>query len=355
MHSLLTSFLIAAVIGPMGPDAPAREPQLAARGQVVALVFGAGNTIYFTQSRDAGKTFLSPVKVAESGVIPLSRHRGPRIAFSGSAIVITAVTGRTLAEGPHAHGLPADGNLTAWRSSDGGKTWSKGVTINDAAGAAQEGLHGLAADDKGRLFAAWLDKRGGGTQLYGSYSNDGGATWSKNVLIYASPEGTICECCHPSVGFDSNGTLLVMYRNWLEGSRDMYLARSSDGARFSPAEKLGMQTWKLNACPMDGGGLAVSGKSVVTAWRREHTLFLDRPGEPETAIGDGTDVAIAAGGDGVFAIWSTPAGLSILTPTEKQGRALGVKGAFPAITALAGGGALAAWESNDGIRVERVK
>ena len=57
--------------------------------------------------------------------------------------------------------------------------------INDVPGAPTEGLHALASDAKGQLFAAWLDKRGGqGTKLYGARSTDGGATWSKNVMIY---------------------------------------------------------------------------------------------------------------------------------------------------------------------------
>jgi hypothetical protein len=169
MFSLLLSITLAASLGPMGPDAPAREPQLAVNGSVVALAFGAGKAIYFSTSVDAGKIFSAPVKVSEAEIIPLTRHRGPRIAFAGRAIVITAVTGKTVAGGAHGHGLPSDGDLMAWRSTDGGKSWSKGIVVNDVPGAPTEGLHGLAADAKGNLFAAWLDKRTShGTKLYGA-------------------------------------------------------------------------------------------------------------------------------------------------------------------------------------------
>ena len=58
-------------LGPMGPDAPAREPQMAVNGSMVALAFGAGDSIYFSSSSDAGKTFGPPVKVAEAEIIPL--------------------------------------------------------------------------------------------------------------------------------------------------------------------------------------------------------------------------------------------------------------------------------------------
>ena len=54
----------------------------AAGRPLVALTFGAGKAIYFSPSYDAGQTFAPPVKVAEAGVLPLSRHRGPRIVLT---------------------------------------------------------------------------------------------------------------------------------------------------------------------------------------------------------------------------------------------------------------------------------
>ena len=250
----------------------------------------------FHSSRDAGKTFTAPVRVGGGPVIPLNRHRGPRIAISGNAIIITAVAGKTLSTAQHAHGLPSDGDLIVWRSTDRGVTWSKGAVINDVPGAPTEGLHTIAADAHGNLFAAWLDPRGGkGTKLYGARSSDGGVTWSKNIAIYASPDGSICECCHPSAAFDADGQILVMFRNWLGGSRDLYLTRSRDGVNFSKPERLGTGTWQLNACPMDGGGLVVVGGRIVSAWRREHDIYLASPGEKEVDLGSGVDVSIAAG------------------------------------------------------------
>lgn len=355
MTPLFGTLVLALAIGPMGPDAPAREPQLAVNGSTVALAFGAGHSIYFSRSTDAGKTFSTPVKVGGGEIIPLTRHRGPRITFAGSAIVIAAVTGKTAAQGEHAHGLPSDGDLMAWRSTDGGKTWSKGISVNDVAGAATEGLHGLGADASGRLFAAWLDKRSNGTKLFGSRSDDGGLTWSKNVLIYASPEGTICECCHPSVAMTGDGKALVMWRNWLGGSRDMYLAASSDGSKFAMPQKLGQGTWKLNGCPMDGGGVVASANGVVTAWRRERSIYLDKPGEAEVKIGEGTDVALAAGKLGTYAVWVTPESIEFRGPGDKAARALGVKGSFPAVAAVADGSAIVAYENDGKIQIQVVK
>jgi hypothetical protein len=145
-----------------------------------------------------------------------------------------------------------------------------------------------------------------------------------------------------------------MWRNWLAGSRDMYLARSRDGVNFSKAEKLGTGTWQLNACPMDGGGIAISQNRIVTAWRREHEIFLATPGEEEVGIAEGVDVAIAAAADGVYAIWSTPTGVRALLPGKKEPVALAPRGAFPNIVVLPNGHALAAWENDGKIQIQAV-
>ncbi|HEY3741346.1 MAG TPA: sialidase family protein [Bryobacteraceae bacterium] len=355
MHLLLVFSMVLAASLPSPNGETAREPQLAASGSEVALVYGAGHSIFFSGSTDGGKTFAPAVEVAEGEVIPLSRHRGPRVAVAGSTVVVTAVVGKTLSTGPHAHGLPSDGDLIAWRSVDSGKTWSKGVRVNDVEGASTEGLHTLAVGANGRFFAFWLDKRSAkGTKLFGASSTDGGKTWSKNVAVYESPEGTICECCHPSAAVDAKGQVYVMWRNWLDGSRDMYMARSQDGVVFSKPEKLGTGTWKLNACPMDGGGIAASASGVMTAWRRDHDLYLDRPGAPEVEVGQGTDVALSAGKRGVYVIWSSPSGVQVLAPGQTATSTVAPQGSFPAIAALANGGAIAAWESAGKISIQTV-
>ena len=250
--------------------------------------------------------------------------------------------------------MPSDGDLFAWRSLDDGKTWSKGARVNDVAGAPTEGLHALTSDGHDHLFAAWLDKRSGkGTKLYGSRSADGGLTWSKNMLIYDSPDGTICECCHPSVAFDG-GEILVMWRNALAGSRDMYLARSIDGISFGPPAKLGEGTWQLNACPMDGGGIVAPNHRIVTAWRRNKEIYFASPGQKETGVGEGTDVAVSAGAGGIYAIWSTAAGVRALLPGRKDSVAIAPPGTFPNIVALPHGGALGAWETDGKIVVQPI-
>src|SRR5258708_3211246 len=191
---------------------------------MIAVTFGAGSTVYFSASRDQGRTFSAPVKVAEAPLLALGRHRGPRVAITPSAIVISALVGTKDPPG-------SDGDLKSWRSTDGGKTWSAGVAINDVVASAREGLQTMVSGPDGLVFAAWLDLRGKGTRLYGAVSKDGGASWSKNVSVYESTDGSICQCCHPTALIDAKSEIHVMWRNALGGARNMYLAHSNDGGK----------------------------------------------------------------------------------------------------------------------------
>src|SRR5271157_251897 len=209
-------FLAAALVlhlSPVSPAAPNLQPQLAVGDGAVALVFGSGESIWLTHSGDNGRTFDRPSKVADLPKLMVHRHRGPRVAFAGKTIVVTAIAG----------------DLFAWRSVDGGRTWSKAATVNDREQASREGLHAMAADAAGNVALAWLDDRTpGGKRLYGAFSRDSGATWSKNVLLYESPSGTICQCCAPSMVSLGRGEFAVMWRNVLDGSRDLFTLRLRD-------------------------------------------------------------------------------------------------------------------------------
>ncbi len=318
----------------------------------IAMVFGSGKSVYFTASSDRGLTFSKPVEIASIPLLALGRHRGPRVAFSGQALLVSAIGGSTLATGPHAHGLSTDGDLLLWRSADNGRTWSKSTIVNDVPGSAREGLHAMAADDQGHAALVWLDLRGKGTRLYGSFSNDSGATWSPNFLVYESPDGTICQCCHPSLAATGSGEFAVMFRNALAGCRDMYVLRMSAGKVIDKPAKAGQGTWPINACPMDGGGLANSSKGLAAAWRREQELFVVLPGDAEQRVGEGKDIALAAAGDQVYAVWSQAEGIRYWT----NGRAgtLSESGAFASISTLPDGSALAAWENNGAISLARL-
>jgi hypothetical protein len=341
--------LLGVQIAPAAKETPNRQPHLASRDANVGVAYGAGNAIYFAASPDSGKTFGRPVLVSSKGQLSLGMHRGPRMAYTPQGIVISAIVGE--------QGKGRDGDLLAWTSKDGGKRWSEPVRLNDVPASAREGLHAMAFGGRNTLFAAWLDLREQGTRVYGATSSDGGATWSENRPVYTSPSGTVCQCCHPSVGVDPSGVVFVMFRNALDGARDLYLARSADGAKsFEPARKLGRGTWKLEACPMDGGGLAVDQNGrVTTIWRREETLFASDADGSEEPLGPGRNPAVAVTRGGVYAAWTDGKAVLMTKPTVRWPETIIEEGGFPSIAALPDGSVVAAWESKGSIVIRTVR
>ncbi len=345
-------FLVLALTAQLLPQSagvPNRQPQLAVNGNRVMLCYGAGNRIYFADSIDQGKSWSRPVLVSTEEKLMLGMRRGPRIAATSKAIVISAIVT------DKRHG--AAGDLVAWRSTDGGKTWSSGRRVNDVPSSAREGLQGMAAGENNLVFVAWLDDRSGSKQVYGSVSRDGGASWSPNRLVYKAPSGPVCECCHPSAAIDAQGRIYVMFRNLLEGHRDMYLVRSEDGGRsFGSAVKQGSGTWKLNACPMDGGSLRIDNQGrPITVWRREEEVYLSEDSGPEHHLGHGKQPVLAVTGRGVYTAWTDGMALQVVAPGEKIARTVAPKAAYPSMVALPNGRVLLAWEQNGTVAMKTLQ
>lgn len=308
--------------------ASAKQPQLTATADTIWMTYGEGAKIFARSSVHGAARWSAPVLVADTGKLMLGLRRGPRIAATAKAVVVSAIS---------------NGELLSWRSSDGGKTWASAVRVNDVDTSAREGLHAMASGG-GKIYAAWLDLRQKGMRIYGSISEDEGASWSANQLLYSSPDGAICECCHPSLLVDSNGKATVLFRNHIGGNRDIY-AMPWGGK----AIKMGRESWLLNACPMDGGDLVweAPGK-LLTAWRRDKQVFLARPGEPEQLLGNGRQPVLARTTDGIWVAWTEGKTLWLKQPDGKTKR-LSDFAAFPSIVARPWGGVTVAWDGADGM------
>ena len=130
-----------------------------------------------------------------------------------------------------------------------------------------------------------------------------------------------------------------MWRNALEGNRDMFLAKSEDsGQTFGVAEKLGIGSWKLNACPMDGGDLTIAADgSPITVWRRNQQIFTTDVGgrTRERLLGSGEQPSIAANANGHYLVWVGRRGgdLMLLAPKANTPIRLAEPAADPVIAA----------------------
>lgn len=313
----------------------AHQPRLTVGPQgEVFCAFGAGDDIFCAASRD-GAAFEKPAKVASLPGLMLGKRRGPRVAVAGDAVVVSAIS-------------RFGGDLVSWRSADGGKSWTGPVRVNDVEKSCREGLFDMAAGPKGEIGALWLDLRNMRTELWMSVSRDGGATWGENRLAYRSPEKSICECCHPTLAAKGD-EWLFLWRNSLRGNRDIYVATSTDEAGpVRDAAMVGKRNWKLEACPMDGGDLAVGKNGGWAVWRREWNLFaapLDRPAE-ERSLGGGEQPVVAVTSGGPVFAWlaKRPGDLLVQTPADKKPVRVASYASDPDLATLPDGSVLLAWE-----------
>ena len=294
----------------------------------IHLVYGMNDSVMYVYSSDKGKSFSSPFLIARVPKLFSFATRGPQIAVNGEGIIVTAAT--------------SDGNIFSFCKKNG--KWEKGNRVNDVDTIAKEGLMALAADGR-NAFAVWLDLRETmRNKIYGAISNDGGETWSKNSMIYTSPDTSVCECCKPSVAMKGDN-IYVMFRNKLNGHRDLYLIQSSDGgASFGQAQKLGTGSWKLDACPMDGGALSIGRQGEVqTVWRRQNIIYAATPGMPEHEIGEGRGCVIETVDNKNMYAWASQGKIVFSEPGE-QNQILG-NGSQPVLKMLDNEHVICVWEN----------
>jgi hypothetical protein len=308
------------------------------KNNTIHIVYGTGDSIMYVFSKD-GKSFSPPSLVAVLPNLFASAMRGPQIAASNAGVTVTACS--------------SNGNIFSYHKGALGN-WSKAAKVNDADESAKEALMGLSADGK-NVFAVWLGvKKPKGQDVYGAKSTDGGMTWSRNMVVYASPDGTVCECCKPSVVVKDN-LVYVMFRNWLNGSRDLYVVSSLNaGKSFENARKLGEGSWKLLGCPMDGGGLAIGKNGAVeTVWRREGKIFASAVGMPEKEIGEGRGCTIETVNDKKVYAWAQNGEVVVTEPGGVK-KNLG-KGSLPLLRALNNEQVLCLWENDRQIHASIVE
>ena len=265
-----------------GSNWKGQQPQISVDGKgIIRVVFGRNDSIFCFTSL-GGENFSNESLV---GVVPemhLGMARGPQLASSTNISLITA--------------MDKKGNIHYFiLDVRKGNKWNDKGIINDHGSTAPEGLMNIAADEGDNFYAVWLDTRIGKTNniFFSSFSSKN-KKWSANSLVYKSPDTHVCECCRPSIAVKGS-KIAIMFRNWVNGSRDLYLCESGNiGLKFSAAQKLGSGTWKLNGCPMDGGSLIYDGTNTIsTTWRRKDMIYYCLLGKSEIEVAKGRDCSIS--------------------------------------------------------------
>jgi len=299
------------------------------------LVSGLGDSILYTLSTDHGQSF-SGLELVDtlSGLFSFAT-RGTQIAMQGDTPVLIACT--------------TAGNMYSYYHNK--NHWVKGAQVNDADTIAKEGLLSVSAN-KDYVYAVWLDLRDNNkNKIYGARSDDAGRTWSTNQLIYTSPDSSVCDCCKPTVAV-YNDQVVVMFRNWIDGNRDMYIISSADGGKtFGAPQQLGESSWPLDGCPMAGGDMLIQPDGIPqTIWKRKSTIYAQSPGSPEIVIGNGRDCRIALAGTKPIYCWVDKNEIHFKNAAGEE--QVVAQGKNPVLQVISSKKAICVWEQDKEIRYQ---
>ena len=264
------------------------EGTKAAEPAIVADAAGNALVAYVEHNGKAGDLFIQ--KLDRNGKLEGDRVRvnpsaGEAKAWKGDPPALAVGTDGTIFVS-WTRALPdpeARGNdLVLSISKDSGHSFGAPAKINDDEKPASHGMHSLAVDDSGRVFAAWLDERNikyeehstktagaamhheekePNSEVYYSYSRDGGKTFLPNRKIATE----VCPCCKTAVLAASDGTVYVSWRQVLKDDfRHIAVSHSNDnGETFSPGVIVSDDKWQINACPVSGASMASGGPQTL--------------------------------------------------------------------------------------------
>ena len=239
------------------------------------------NGIFIRRSLDGGKTW-------EADHIPVSElPTQPGIPFEDKPYIV-ADSGN----GPHAGNLYigwtrwtlTDSQMLFTRSTDGGKTWSKPIEIDDHPGlprddnGALEGFDAAVAGDS-TIYAIWTTGEG----IVLTSSHDGGASFSRpHLILHTAPIMFAIDTLERANGFPQisidprSERLYVTWSDYRNGDLDVFCASSSDKG------KTWSQPVRVNNDPVHNGAEQFFQWSAVDpADGSVNVLFYDRRGDPQ--------------------------------------------------------------------------
>lgn len=278
---------------PVSPG-PTADPALAidaASGDWLLTWVGADSSaatwnLWFARSPDHGTSWSDPVRVSDkANDVHPHGESSPRLVASPRGILAAVWTNSMDVAG---RAWPAS-NIRFARSSDGGVTWSRAITLNDDTAQAPAGhiFHGAAWSGDSSLLVAWLDERTGATagnveqegahpghhpssdlepdaRVYLASSTNAGARWGPNHPLW----GAACPCCRVSLARGPDGNVVAAWRKHFPGSvRDPVVAPVTSDPSPQPETRVSTDGWVYPGCPHTGPGVTVDGRGAThVAW-----------------------------------------------------------------------------------------
>ena len=160
------------------------------------------------------------------------------------------------------------------RSSDGGKTWSAAMLVNDDGTPTEHGFVSLWPQSDTDIGVAWLDGRNTAGGEHAEHDGHGAGAMTLRAAVFASDmrksaeteiDAYTCDCCQTSAALTDRGPLLVYRGRDAKEVRDVIATRLQDGTWTSP-RKVHDDQWVMPACPVNGPAVAARGMQAWVAW-----------------------------------------------------------------------------------------
>ena len=213
-----------------------------------------GGDILFARSHDGGRTFSAPLNLSRS-IAGDGKGRMNKDSWHNGSLDLALATDGAL----YVTWTEYEGILWVRRSSDGGRTFSGRLRINDALPARGPAL---AVGPQGVVYLAWTvgDKA---ADIRVASSANGGESFGAPVIVARSKDYSDA----PKLAGDATGALHVVYA---ERQRVVY-SRSTDGGRsFAAPRDISGSNAAFPALSADGKG------NLYVLWER----FADSPVRP---------------------------------------------------------------------------
>ena len=222
--------------------------------------------VYMSSTTNSGATWAPAVRVSdELGFDPVAGD--PNLAVdptsSPSSASLICLTNDWRGDVPGGR-YP---NVYAYRSTNGGASWSTGVQVNDVSPYYQQVTgHSIVILNDGTRTAGWFNSpQAGNDHFHTNVSTDEGATWSLSVPADLGGSGV-----YPSIA--TNGSWVFAAFDTYHGGWDIYFRASSDGGR----------SWTEDACRIDddtSGAVAETPVIAIGPTSKAYVTWMDsRPG-----------------------------------------------------------------------------
>ena len=245
--------------------ANAATPFISKDGQLW-LVWTAGGQVSIAKSKDLGKSFSSPISLAQHGkYLDTGGDTRPQIVIDDQGRIMVA------------YSFFKDTNWNAQintiQSTDDGKTFTTPKSI--VRDTSSQRFPVMQLQNGKDIFMAWIDKRLilqskhstdpllGGAIAYGWLNSEG--VISNNEQI-AHPHS--CECCRIGVALTQDQLPILDYRAIFEGGVRDHVSQLIQKNKFpGKIQRIADDGWKTDICPHQGPSIAVSADGTIhTTW-----------------------------------------------------------------------------------------